>query len=423
MSSEETVSRLLSEVSSARRAVENGDTSFGRKLAELERRTDNITRTADQMIAKLHRAGGMQVGGAGEDFEAERKQALGLLELKQQFRSTKRDPAAEPLRPTEEQITEAATACKAIKAVMHSTDVTQLTPEQRKSLTSFNMGASGFILPPEMSNQILSCLVYPTDVSGLMGNMAVAGPSIKFLVDNAMLETAAWACESSCFANNPQQHLTDGLGELEIKPETLRYVICASRDLLEDAATNLEAWLVGKVQRAFGMTISNAIINGDGVGKPLGILNPHAGIIICDTATTTPAGMFTWQDLIMLKWQVPQQFHAGGSYLMNQYTFAQALTLSDAMGRPILLANPTDPEKYLLNGSPVQIVTQMPSVAPGAVPVAFGSWSDAYMVVNRKAVTMLQDPYSAGFCILFKFEARVGGAVVCANAARLLRTR
>jgi HK97 family phage major capsid protein len=71
----------------------------------------------------------------------------------------------------------------------------------------------------------------------------------------------------------------------------------------------------------------------------------------------------------------------------------------------------------------VQIVTQMPNVAPGATPVAFGNWNSAYTVVNRKAVTMLQDPYSAGFCVLFKFEARVGGAVTCGNAAQLLRVR
>jgi hypothetical protein len=43
-------------------------------------------------------------------------------------------------------------------------------------------------------------------------------------------------------------------------------------------------------------------------------------------------------------------------------------------------------------------------------PIAFGNWRQAYTVVNRKAVIMLVDPYSAGFCTIFKFEARVGGA-------------
>jgi HK97 family phage major capsid protein len=55
--------------------------------------------------------------------------------------------------------------------------------------------------------------------------------------------------------------------------------------------------------------------------------------------------------------------------------------------------------------------------------VMFANLAEAYLIVQRKSVTMLHDPYSAGFCHLFKFEARVGGSVICANAARLLRIK
>jgi HK97 family phage major capsid protein len=97
------------------------------------------------------------------------------------------------------------------------------------------------------------------------------------------------------------------------------------------------------------------------------------------------------------------------------------MTMSDANGRPIMVSMPTEAGQYAIGGSPVVISTQMPDVAPGNTPVAFGNWRQAYMVVNRKAVTMQQDPYSAGFGVLFKFDARIGGAVICPNAARLLR--
>ena len=50
----------------------------------------------------------------------------------------------------------------------------------------------------------------------------------------------AWACESSCFANNPTKQIGDGLGELEIKPESLRYIVCSTRELLEDSSVNIE---------------------------------------------------------------------------------------------------------------------------------------------------------------------------------------
>jgi HK97 family phage major capsid protein len=87
------------------------------------------------------------------------------------------------------------------------------------------------------------------------------------------------------------------------------------------------------------------------------------------------------------------------------------------------IGSPTDSGVFLINGSPVVLSTQMPNCIPGATPVAFGGWDAVYTVANRKATTMQADPYSAGFCILFRFEARVGGAVTCAGAARLLRVK
>jgi hypothetical protein len=58
----------------------------------------------------------------------------------------------------------------------------------------------------------------------------------------------------------------------------------------------------------------------------------------------------------------------------------------------------------------VVIAQQMPDPVAGATPIAYANWNQAYTVVNRKAVTMMQDPYSAGFCVLCRFEARVGGS-------------
>src|SRR5262249_8725381 len=161
----------------------------------------------------------------------------------------------------------------------------------------------------------------------------------------------------SCFANNPMPDLRDGLGEMEIKAESLRFIACAGSDLLQDSAFNIEAWLLQKVSDSFRNTISAAIIGGDGIGKPLGLLNPAAGIPILDTSPSTPAGQFTWQDLTQLKWDVPTQWHSGASYLMNQRTWGLISTMSDALGRPLLAPLPQGEAGFMLAGSPVIVVT------------------------------------------------------------------
>ena len=54
-------------------------------------------------------------------------------------------------------------------------------------------------------------------------------------------------------------------------------------------AFNVESWLMEKVSRGMRETLNGAILLGDGIGKPLGFLNPQAGIPICDTSLATPA--------------------------------------------------------------------------------------------------------------------------------------
>ena len=365
------------------------------------------------------------------DYDFDRKSAIDYCRTRRHLTTPKIQADVTPdYMPTAAEIDEAIVARKALRSLIRHGDLKRLDHIETKSLSSFNFGGNGFILAPEMSNRVLSCLTDETDVAGLMANVTISGPSIKFLLDNVLIDYAAWACETSCFANNPQPNLMEGLGQLELKPESLRYILCATRDLVEDASINLESWMFGKVNRAFRRTISSAIISGDGVGKPLGVLHPAAGIQICDTGEGTPAGQFSWQDLIALKWAVPAQYHNGGRYLMNQNTASMLATMSDANGRPIMIPMPLGipgtnvlPGTMSLNGSPIQIVTQMPDPLPGALAIAYGNWNETYMTVTRKATTLQVDPFSAGWCILYKFEARIGGGIICPNAARLMRLR
>jgi HK97 family phage major capsid protein len=65
----------------------------------------------------------------------------------------------------------------------------------------------------------------------------------------------------------------------------------------------------------------------------------------------------------------------------------------------------------------------MPDCAPGSTPVMFGNLNAGYLLVTRRGLTMATDPYTAGWCVLYKFDQRIGGAPTCPNALRLLRVR
>src|SRR5262245_40161074 len=279
----------------------------------------SIEQAVNELMKQAQRPGGF----VEDKSKAERRQkAIDLLEYKHKMNIVKQSALQEmPFNPTEDEIAVAEIAIKAMRALMHTTHIDNLPAEYRKALSAFTFGSQAFILAPELSNEILSCLVDEADIAGLMQNISISGPSIKFMVDNEVWDVAAWACESSCFANNPTQQIGAGLGELEIKPEPLRYIVCATRELLEDASVNLEVWMLDKANRAFRTQISNAVLAGDGFGKPMGILNPAAGVPIIETGTNTREGEFTWQDLVGPSMSVPLSLQGNnGSFLMNQNT-------------------------------------------------------------------------------------------------------
>ena len=229
-----------------------------------------------------------------------RKSALELLEQKHFNATTKRDALLPEPSFSEEQIAEAKLAIRGIKTLMHSTSIDQLPLDQRKALSAFSFGSQGFMLAPEQSTEILSCLVDLPDITALMRNISISSSSIKFFVDNETWDVAAWACESSCFPTI-RRSKSAAASARSSSSRRARYIVCATRELLEDASTNVEAWLIDKARRAFGAQIGHAVLAGDGFGKPMGILNPAAGIPIMDTAPSTPPSFFTWQDLPMLK--------------------------------------------------------------------------------------------------------------------------
>jgi len=240
-------------------------------------------------------------------------------------------------------------------------------------------------------------------------------------MDNSELtESVGWACENSC--NGPVGDVPPP-GQIELKPETLRCMICATQDLLEDAGFPVEQWLVRKVERAWRQKLSAAFVCGDGMGKPQGILHPSAGIPICNTSPSTPQDQWTYQDLAALKWQLDPQYAQRATFLMNNVTLGLCMSMSDAIGRPLWSDTPaTDGRvggRWMINGSPVEVVSQMPDPVPGNTPILVADLGSLYQVVRRRGLTFSSEP--AGWCTVFKFSQRIGGSVVCPNAGRLLR--
>jgi hypothetical protein len=59
-------------------------------------------------------------------------------------------------------------ATRGLRQLIRHGDANKLGGEVRKSLSAFSFGANSFALSPVMANRTLSCLIDPSDLSGLV---------------------------------------------------------------------------------------------------------------------------------------------------------------------------------------------------------------------------------------------------------------
>ena len=212
MGMELSLSDILKDVRTASANIDAHNTATTQRIEAVEK-------SVNELYLKANRPG----FGGDRDGDVERKDAAQLCRIKHDLATPKNDGLSGEYVPSSSEVDEAMLANKAMRGLFRHGNLDRLDNLQRKSLSSFAFGSNQFVLAPQWSDRILSCLVDPTDVAGLMGQATTSVGSLKFFIDNQRMRVGAWACEASCFSNNPQPDLQDGLGELEIKTEALRF--------------------------------------------------------------------------------------------------------------------------------------------------------------------------------------------------------
>jgi HK97 family phage major capsid protein len=196
-----------------------------------------------------------------------------------------------------------------------------------------------------------------------------------------------------------------------------------SNSLLEDSAFDLEAELRRDFAEEFGRAEGLAFVHGDGTGQPQGLL--HAGVEpAIETVANGGTSNLTAEGIIKLYHALPQFYAANAVWMMNRSTMGAMRALSFPGGTAFVwtenlaLGNPPT-----LLGRPVVEVPDMPDMASGSTPIAFGDLSQAYRIFDRVSLSVLRDPYSVQTQGLVRFHARrrVGGGVVKSEAVKLLK--
>jgi HK97 family phage major capsid protein len=215
------------------------------------------------------------------------------------------------------------------------------------------------------------------------------------------------------------------MGELYANP-------AASQAMLDDASFDLEGWIASEIASEFGRAEGAAFVNGTGVNQPRGFLAAPASTA-ADAARAfgtlqylgsgDAAGLGTDPEgrLIDLVHAMKSGYPQGASWVMNSATLAEVRKLKTADGALLWQPGLVEGQPDRLLGYTIVEAEDMPDIAAGACPIAFGNFKAGYLIAERSATTILRDPFSNKPFVHFYATRRVGGQVLDSAAIKLLK--
>jgi HK97 family phage major capsid protein len=202
----------------------------------------------------------------------------------------------------------------------------------------------------------------------------------------------------------------------------------ATQKLLEDASFDIEAWLGRKIGDKFARTEATAFVKGTGVKQPRGFTTYASGTFAAggsgkiERVDAGTGGQIDFDDLINLLTALKEYYLPGAEWMMQRGTVGGVMLLKDSQGRYLWQPNLQAGKPSMLLGYPLYQAADMDAIGASKLPIAFGNFKMAYMIVDRLGISTLRDPYTAKPFVQFYSRRRVGGDVVNFEAVKLLST-
>jgi HK97 family phage major capsid protein len=306
----------------------------------------------------------------------------------------------------------------------HTIGVVNLGAEQRKSvedaiaeyksLNISNDTAGGYLAPLEYVREIIKGVTEMSPVRALVRVRTTAAKSIQIPKRTGQF-AAQWVAEQG--NRTETTGLAYGLEEMPL--HELYALVDISNQMLEDSAFDIEAELRMEAEEQFAVAEGAAVISGNGVGKPQGVLvNGSVGETV-----SGDANLVTADGLINLFHAIKTAYSRNAAFGLNRTTLGAVRKLKDTANQYLWSPGLASGIPNTILGAPYVEMPDMPNVAANAYPVVFGDWRRGYTLVDRISMEFLRDPYTQATSgnVRFIFRRRLGGQVVIPEALRKLK--
>lgn len=315
----------------------------------------------------------------------------------------------------------------ALMQYVRSGDAAAISAYQRKSLNSTTDSAAGYLILPEMDAMIDRVATTVSTFAGQCKTVPIGSRSYVKRAKTAGM-SAAWPGEGATSGE------TTGLAwaRIEIVANTMEVEPHVDAETLQDSDIDLAADLANEAGIAFGEGEGSALLTGNGVGKPRGLLsytivaNASYAWNKVGYVASGASGAFAASNpsdaLIELQHALRQQYRPGAVWMMGDTTLAGARQIKDGSGNFYLWQpDPAAGFGGVLLGSPVIVDDNMPVIAANSYSIAYGNMPRAYTRVVRAGTTLIRDDVTSKGVVKFNFRRRVGGGIVDFAAVKLMK--
>lgn len=285
----------------------------------------------------------------------------------------------------------------------------------------------GYAVPREIDAMIASELKEVSPIRQIAQVVRVGSAGYRKLVTTGGT-ASGWVGET---AGRPE---TDTPDFEEIAPPTgeLYANPAASQAMLDDAQFDLEGWLASEVAMEFARAEGAAFVGGTGVDQPLGFLSsptslagdavrPFGSLQYIGSGDASGFDANPEARLIDLVHTMKAGHRQGASWVMNSSTLSEVRKLKTTDGAFLWQPGLVEGQPDRLLGYPVIEAEDMPDMAGGNCPVAFGNFKAGYIIAERSATQILRDPFTNKPFVHFYATKRVGGQVLDSSAIKLLK--
>lgn len=295
---------------------------------------------------------------------------------------------------------------------------------EKKAVNVGTDSEGGYAVPEELDKTLLELLKDENPMRRICSQMTVGTDKYKKLV-NLGGAGSGWVGETDtrpATGTPTLAQLEAYMGEIYANPQV-------TQTALDDVFFDVENWISTEVAQEFAEKEGNAFLLGNGTNKPKGILaysfstdaDKDRAFGTLQNVNSGTSADFDSDGLLNLIYATRKAYRNGALFMMTNLTQAKVRKFKDSEGNYLWQPGLQLGQPSTLLGYGIEENEDMPEVAADVMPVLFGNFKRAYLIVDRMGTRVLRDPYTNKPYVGFYTTKRTGGMLLDSNAVKGLK--